>query len=179
MFELQNSGNNRSSGEIGLNIKTHAGPGVKRSERPLLECRIHCKCSIRTYLATTVRFKCTVSIWKRYKVFSILESRKTIRLVEDWGLVSSEDIVTRAVIMSLLPCKDKKEEIWATPMTKAPTPTEMSKGQSDNTNNATKKFDKTAIADRLRTVSWSNYSHPTGVVNLVYGSTFPLPATSV
>ena len=30
-------------------------------------------------------------------------------------------------------------------MTKAPTPTEMSKGQSDNTNNATKKFDLTAI----------------------------------
>ena len=50
-------------------------------------------------------------------------------------------------------------------MTKAPTLTEMSKGQSDNTNNATKKFDYTAIADRLRTVSWSNYSHPTGVVN--------------
>ena len=50
-------------------------------------------------------------------------------------------------------------------MTKAPTPTEMSKGQSDNTNNATKKLDYTAIADRLRTVSWSNYSHPTGVVN--------------
>ena len=36
---------------------------------------------------------------------------------------------------------DKKEEIWPSPMTKAPTPTEMSKGQSDNTNNATKKFD--------------------------------------
>ena len=35
-------------------------------------------------------------------------------------------------------------------MTKAPTQTEMSKGQSDNTNNATKKFDLTAIADRLR-----------------------------
>ena len=34
-----------------------------------------------------------------------------------------------------------KEEIWLSPMTKAPTPTEMSKGQSDNTNNATKKFD--------------------------------------
>ena len=45
----------------------------------------------------------------------------------------------------------------------------MSKGQSDNTNNATKKFDKTAIADRLWTVSWSNYTHPTGVVNLVTG----------
>ena len=37
--------------------------------------------------------------------------------------------------------QDKKEEIWSSPMTKAPTPTEMSKGQSDNTNNATKKFD--------------------------------------
>ena len=37
--------------------------------------------------------------------------------------------------------KEKKEEIWLSPMTKAPKPTEMSKGQSDNTNNATKKFD--------------------------------------
>ena len=37
--------------------------------------------------------------------------------------------------------KDKKEEIWLSPMTKAPTSTEMSKGQSDNTNNSTKKFD--------------------------------------
>ena len=31
---------------------------------------------------------------------------------------------------------EKKEEIWLSPMTKNPTPTEMSKGQSDNTNNA-------------------------------------------
>ena len=54
-------------------------------------------------------------------------------------------------------------------MTKAPTPTETSKGQSDNTNNATKKFDQTAVADRLRTVSRSNYSHPTGVVNRFTG----------
>ena len=53
-------------------------------------------------------------------------------------------------------------------MTKASSPT-MSKGQNDNTNNATKKFDDRAVADRLRTVSWSNYGHPTGVVNLVYG----------
>ena len=41
----------------------------------------------------------------------------------------------------LIRYKEKKEEIWLSPMTKAPTPTEMSKGQSDNTNNATKKFD--------------------------------------
>ena len=52
------------------------------------------------------------------------------------------------------------------------------KGQSDNTNNATKKFDYTAVADRLRTVSWSNYGHPTGVGNLVNGSNLPTPCNS-
>ena len=77
--------------------------------------------------------------------------------------------------------KEKKEEIRLSPtcITKAPTPTEMSKRQSDNTNNATKKFDYTAVADRLRTVSWSNYGRPTGVVNLVYGPNLPTPATVV
>ena len=60
-------------------------------------------------------------------------------------------------------------------MTKAPTLTELSKGQSDNTNNATKKFDYTAAGDRLRTVNWSNYGQPTGVVNRL---TLPLPATA-
>ena len=34
--------------------------------------------------------------------------------------------------------KEKKEEIWLSPMTKSPTPAEMPKGQSDRTNNATK-----------------------------------------
>ena len=37
--------------------------------------------------------------------------------------------------------QEKMEEIWLSPMTKAHTPTETPKGQSDNTNNATKKFD--------------------------------------
>ena len=55
---------------------------------------------------------------------------------------------------------------------------EMSKGQSDNTNNTTKKFDYTVVVDRLRTVSWSNYSHPTGVVNLVYGPNLPTSRNS-
>ena len=76
-------------------------------------------------------------------------------------------------------------------MTKALTPTDISKGQSDNTNNATKKFDYTAVADRLRTVSWNQAKekyrgvfeiqklcHPTGVVNLVYGPNLPF-ATAV
>ena len=43
--------------------------------------------------------------------------------------------------------KDKKEEIRPSPMKKAPTPTEMSKGQIDNTNNAT----KSSIKQQLRT----------------------------
>ena len=73
---------------------------------------------------------------------------------------------------------EKKEEIWLSPMTKAPSPTEMSKGQSDNTYNVTKKFDCIAVADRLRTVSWSNYRHWTGVVNLVYGPNLPTPRNS-
>ena len=60
-------------------------------------------------------------------------------------------------------------------MTKTPTPAAMSKGQSDDTNNATKKFDYTVVVGRLRTVSWSNYGHPTGVVNRLTGPTFPLP----
>ena len=70
-------------------------------------------------------------------------------------------------------CHEKKEEIWLSPMTKAPTPTEMSKRLSDNTNNATKKFDYTAVADQLRTVSWSNYSHPTGVFYRFYRAHLP------
>ena len=46
--------------------------------------------------------------------------------------------------------------------------------------NVTKILDYTTIADRLRTVSWSNRSHPTGVVKPVYErSTFPLTAKVV
>ena len=40
---------------------------------------------------------------------------------------------------------------------------------------ATKNFDYTMIADRIRTVSWGNDSHPTGEVKLAYGiPTLPL-----
>ena len=57
-------------------------------------------------------------------------------------------------------------------------PTEKSKKQRDNIKTLPKNFDNTTIADRLRTVSWSNgsNSHPTGMVKPVYErSTFPLP----
>ena len=46
--------------------------------------------------------------------------------------------------------------------------------------NATKNFDYTTIADRLRTVSWGNDIHPTGMVKPIYGiPTFPLTAKAV
>ena len=46
--------------------------------------------------------------------------------------------------------------------------------------NATKIFDYTAIVNRLGTVSWSNNSHPTGVVKRVCErSTFRLTATAM
>ena len=46
--------------------------------------------------------------------------------------------------------------------------------------NATKNFDYKTTTDRLRAVSWSNDSHPTGVVKPVYGIlTFSLTAKDV
>ena len=76
--------------------------------------------------------------------------------------------------------QEKKKEIWLGPVTKAPTPTEKSKKQPDNTKKLHKNFDYTTITDRLRTVSWSNNSHPTGGVKPVNEhSTFPLTAKVV
>ena len=46
--------------------------------------------------------------------------------------------------------QEKKEEIWLSPMTNAPTLTEKSKKQRDNIKNATKNFDYTTIADLTR-----------------------------
>ena len=64
-------------------------------------------------------------------------------------------------------------------MTKAPTPTEMSKGQSYNTSNAT----KSSITQRLRTDlgRWVGVTTATQLVWLTWftGKTFQLPATAV
>ena len=76
--------------------------------------------------------------------------------------------------------KKNNQDIWLSPMTKAPTTTDKSKKQRDNIKNTIKNFDYTTIADQLRTISWSNSSRPTGVIKPVYErSTFPLTATAV
>ena len=65
-------------------------------------------------------------------------------------------------------------------MTKAPTATEKSEKQCDNTKTPPKNVDYTTIADQLRMVSWGNGSHPTGVIKSVYRiPTFPLTTEAV
>ena len=54
------------------------------------------------------------------------------------------------------------------------------KNQLTTQQNATRYFDYTTIVDRLRTISWSNNSHPSGVVKPFYRyPTFPLTAKAV
>ena len=56
------------------------------------------------------------------------------------------------ILENCLRLEEKKEEILLSSTTKAPTRTEISKGQIDNTNNAT----KSSITQRLRTdLGWS------------------------
>ena len=62
---------------------------------------------------------------------------------------------------------EKKEEIWLSPMTKTPTPAEMPKGQSDNTNNAK----RSSITQRLRT----DLGRSVGVTQLVWLTWFTGP----
>ena len=64
-------------------------------------------------------------------------------------------------------------------MTKAHTPAKNKK-TARKYKTLPKNFDYTTIADRLKTVSWGNNSHSTGVVEPVYGiQTFPLTTTAV
>ena len=75
-----------------------------------------------------------------------------VSMVKAWSAVQSVHILTEQ--------EKKKEENWLSPMTKAPTPTEKSEKHRDNIQKRHQNFDNTTIADRLRTVSWSNSSQP-------------------
>ena len=73
-------------------------------------------------------------------------------------------------------CLRKKEEIWLSRITKAPTLTDKSKTQRD----VTKTQPKTSITQRLKTGSRGNDSHQTGVIKPVYGiPTFQQTSTAV
>ena len=89
-------------------------------------------------------------------IHNISRSSKLLRWSGAYRCISTVGVQSRVQNMSIVTLIfdlwppnsiEKKEEIWLGPMTKAPTPTEMSKGQSDNKNNAT----KSSITQRLRT----------------------------
>ena len=64
--------------------------------------------------------------------------------------------------------REERRDLTQSYEKKTPTFTDKSKQHHDNMKNATKNFDYTTIADRLRTVSWSNSNvNPTGVVKPV------------
>ena len=73
---------------------------------------------------------------------------------------------------------ENKEEIWRSAIRKVPTVTETDKKQRDITKTPP-TFDYTTIADRLRTISWSNDSQPTGVVEPAKGVLNLPPTTTV
>ena len=66
--------------------------------------------------------------------------------------------------------REKTEEIWHSPKTETPYINRKVQKATWQDKNSTKTFDYTTIVDRLRTVSWSNISHPTGMVKPFTGS---------
>ena len=71
---------------------------------------------------------------------------------------------TRMTVGSKLPCVETKRKRSDSVLWKKPLHQQKCQKNKVTTQTPQKKFDYTAIADRHRTVSWSNYSHPTGWV---------------
>ena len=113
--------------------------------------------------------KCTHSeldIYKRDNQTYLLSSRRDI---DDFHLKNCDSNV-----------KEKGRDLTQSYDKKTPLhPQTIPKGNL-TTQKRHQKFDYTLIADRLRTVSWSNNSHPTGVAKPIYGiPTFPLTTKAV
>ena len=84
------------------------------------------------------------------KHYILLIRNGILNKLSDLMSSSPNDIISYIIMISyflFVLIKEKREKILLSPMTKAHTPTEMSKGQNNNTNNATKSF----ITQRLRT----------------------------
>ena len=69
--------------------------------------------------------------------------------------------------------EDKMKDILLSSMTLTPIQTKIQKSKV-TTQYVAKFVDYTAIADRHSIVSWSNYRHPSSVVNQFTGRTCPL-----
>ena len=98
-------------------------------------------------------------------------------IVKKWHFCSKISKLRQYIEVIL--SKEKKKEIWPSPMTKTPIPTENSKTKGQHTQTPP----KTSITQQLRTDlgrSVGVTSNPTGVVKPVYGiPTFPLTAKAV
>ena len=83
--------------------------------------------------------------------------------------------------MTIVDPTDKKEEIWLSHMTKAPTCTEKQKQKAPwQQTNTTKNVNYSTIAHRLKPVSCGSDFNTTGVVKPVNGIlTLPLTTTFV
>ena len=95
---------------------------------------------------------------KMHKAFRDYFNFKTVS-IPVWRLeIFYQDILGKSFDNHLsVDMKKKKKEIWLSPMTDAPIPTEHSTTNWQH-KNATKIFDYTMIAERLRTVNFSNNS---------------------
>ena len=97
------------------------------------------------------------------------------RIVSNIGVVHSELWWTMSNVVSLhwvlwssgFRGKRKRSDsvLWQKPLHQQ----KCQKGKMTTQTTPQKSSIYTAVADRLRTVSWSNYSHPTGVVILFTG----------
>ena len=71
--------------------------------------------------------------------------------------------------------KEKKEVIWLSPITKDPVPTENAYKAKQQLKYVTTTFYYITITDWYRMVSWSDYSHLTGILTWFTCLTFHLP----
>ena len=113
-------------------------------------CHVYGPFEFRTSLGTSILLsRCFTYFLKSYgSYFPAVEIFATKTIAKTRKLLPRENFHVY---------REKKKEIWPSPMTKPPIPTENSKIKGQHTN-ATKNFDYTTIADRLRTVSWGNKS---------------------
>ena len=83
-------------------------------------------------------------------------------------LISQNSMSRKSHRMPVHSRREKGRYLTKSYITNAPTPTENSKKQSEK-QKCHQTFDYRTTADRLRTVSWNNDSHPTGLIKPVYG----------
>ena len=83
-------------------------------------------------------------------------------LITKWDiphLIFHKGLLRRKIFEKISLNKEKKKGIWLL---------QKENKKNGQHQNITKYFDYITIVDRLRTVSWSNNSHPTGVVKPIY-----------